>query len=415
MNITIRDISVISTAPEGINLVVVKVMTSEPDLYGLGCATFAYRHTAVEQVVNEYFKPLLLGRDVSRIEEIWRLMHFNAYWRNGPIINNAMSGIDMALWDIKGKMAGMPVYDLLGGKVREGVAVYRHVDGQDLDEICDNIQEYIEKGVKCVRCQSGGYGGGVYGKAPASAPVGSLNGIYVETQSYVRDTIELFDGIRKKVGYSVDLCHDVHERLDYPEAMALLKGLEPFKLAFLEDLVPLEHLDWLTSLRPLTTTPLAIGELFNNPNEWKPLIVNHLIDYLRIHISQIGGITPAKKAQVLAEQYGVDVSWHGPGDLSPVGHAANIHINIASSNVRYQEWSGTEPPNFIIQELSGPEAALLDVFEGLPQYSNGYVYPNDKPGLGIEINEKEAAKYPCSTDTTLWTQTRRFDGTMLQP
>ena len=180
-------------------------------------------------------------------------------------------------------------------------------------------------------------------------------------------------------------------------------------------LVPLEHLDWLESLRPMTSTPLAIGELFNNPNEWKPLIAKHLIDYIRIHISQIGGITPAHKIQIFSEQYGVQVSWHGPGDLSPVGHAANVHIDIAASNVRYQEWSGTEPPNFVIQKLSGPKEALLDVFVGLPEYSQGYVYPNEKPGLGIEINEKEAAKYPCSRDTTLWTQTRRLDGSIQQP
>ena len=415
MAITIRDVSVICTAPEGINLVVVKVFTSEPELIGLGCATFAYRHLAVEQVIIDYFKPLLIGRDVSNIEEIWRLMHFNAYWRNGPILNNAMSGIDMALWDIKGKMADMPLYQLFGGKCREGVPIYRHADGVDLMEICDNIQRYKDFGIKCIRCQCGGYGGGAYGKSPISAPKAALDGIYLDTKSYIRDTIELFEGIRAKVGYDIDLCHDVHERLEYPEAMALLKGLEPYQLAFLEDLVPLEHLDWLEDLRPLSSTPLAIGELFNNPTEWRPLIEKHLIDYIRIHISQIGGITQARKVQVFSEQYGVNISWHGPGDLSPIGHAANIHLDIAASNVRYQEWSGTEPPNFVIQKLSGPKEALLDVFEGLPQYSQGFVYPNENPGLGININEKEAAKYPCTKDTTLWTQTRRFDGTMQQP
>lgn len=415
MAITIRDITVINTAPEGINLVVVKVSTSEPELYGLGCATYAYRHVAVEQVVNDYFKPLLVGRDVSNIEETWRLMNFNAYWRNGPILNNAMSGIDMALWDIKGKMANMPLYQLFGGKSREGVAIYRHADGADLVEICDNIQRYADSGIKCIRCQLGGYGGSGYGKAPISAPKGAMDGIYLDSKSYIKNTIELFDGIRAKVGYDVDLCHDVHERLDYPDAMKLLKGLEPYQLAFLEDLVPLEHLDWLDGLRPLSSTPLALGELFNNPIEWKTVIEKHLIDYIRIHISQVGGITQSRKIQMFAEQYGVDVSWHGPGDLSPVGHAANVHIDIASPNIKYQEWSGTEPPNFVIQKLSGPNEALLDVFEGLPQYFNGYVYPNEKAGLGITINEKEAAKYPCTNETTKWTQTRRFDGTMQQP
>lgn len=171
--VTIRDIKTICTAPEGINLLVVKVETSEPGLYGLGCGTFAYRHLAVKLVVEEYLRPLLIGRDVSDINDIWQLMHQNGYWRNGPIENNAISGVDMALWDIKGKMANMPLYQLFGGKCREGVPVYRHVDGRDLSEICENIAKYREIGVKTIRCQCGGYGGSEYGHTPAGAPVGA--------------------------------------------------------------------------------------------------------------------------------------------------------------------------------------------------------------------------------------------------
>ena len=167
MSVKIRDIRVICTAPEGINLVVVKIETNQPGLYGLGCATFAYRHLTVKHLIEEYMKPLLVGRPVENIEETWQLMHQNGYWRNGPIENNAISGIDMALWDIKGKMAGMPLYELFGGKVREGIPVYRHVDGRDINEICENIQMYQEMGITHLRCQCGGYGGLPYGQTPA--------------------------------------------------------------------------------------------------------------------------------------------------------------------------------------------------------------------------------------------------------
>ncbi|MGJ7499891.1 enolase C-terminal domain-like protein [Variovorax sp. ZT5P49] len=411
----ISDVKVILTAPEGINLVVVKVETNQPGLYGLGCATFAYRHLVVQCMVEQYLKPLLVGRDVSAIEELWQLMHQNAYWRNGPAENNAISGVDMALWDIKGKMAGMPVYQLFGGKVREGVPIYRHADGRDLAELCDNIQRYMAQGITHIRCQSGGYGGGGFGKAPSTAPRGAPDGVYLDSRSYMRDTLKLFEGIRNKVGFDVALCHDVHERLSPIEAISFACEMERFELFFLEDAIPLEEGKWLRQLREKTRIPLAQGELFNNPYEWKTLITDQLIDFIRVHLSQIGGITPGRKLQLFAEQFGVKTAWHGPGDMSPVAHAANIHIDLAARNFGVQEWSGVQPPNFVIQNLKGPPGALLDVFPGLPEFKDGYVYANDKPGLGVDIDEKEARKYPCENVITTWTQTRLVDGTLQTP
>ncbi len=411
----ISDVKVILTAPEGINLVVVKVETNQPGLYGLGCATFAYRHLVVQCLVEQYLKPLLVGRDVSAIEELWQLMHQNAYWRNGPAENNAISGVDMALWDIKGKMAGMPVYQLFGGKVREGVPIYRHADGRDLAELCDNIQGYMAQGITHIRCQSGGYGGGGFGRAPSTAPRGAPDGVYLDSRSYMRDTLKLFDGIRGKVGFDVALCHDVHERLSPIEAIGFACEMERFELLFLEDAIPLEEGKWLRQLREKTRIPLAQGELFNNPYEWKTLITDQLIDFIRVHLSQIGGITPGRKLQLFAEQFGVKTAWHGPGDMSPVAHAANIHIDLAARNFGVQEWSGVQPPNFVIQDLKGPPGALLDVFPGLPEFRDGYVYANDKPGLGVDIDEEEARKYPCENVITTWTQTRLVDGTLQTP
>lgn len=415
MDTRIKRIRTICTAPEGINLVAVKVETNQPGLYGLGCATFAYRHLAVKAVVEEYLDPLLAGRAVDDIEEIWQLMHQNGYWRNGPIENNAISGVDMALWDIKGKMANMPAYQLFGGKCRTGIPVYRHADGKDLDELCDNIQSFQELGITHIRCQCGGYGGDRYGEIPAAAPQGSKPGVYLDSHRYLRDTVKLFEGIRNKLGDDIELIHDVHERIAPVEAVKLAKELEPYHLFFLEDPVSIEELPWLRRLRQQSGIPIAQGELFNHPVEWKSLIAEQLIDYIRVHISQIGGITPARKLQIFAEQYGVRTAWHGPGDMSPIAHAANIHIDLAAPNFGVQEWSGIQPPNHVIQELKGPEGALLDVFPGLPRFQDGYVYANDNPGLGVDIDESEAAKYPCETTVITWTQTRRRDGALQTP
>lgn len=415
MAVRIEKVRVICTAPEGINLVAVKVETNQPGLYGLGCATFAYRHLAVKTLVEEYLDPLLRGRNAENIEELWQLMHQNAYWRNGPIENNAISGVDMALWDIKGKMAGMPLYQLFGGKVRQGIPVYRHADGRDLEELCDNILRFKEMGIQTIRCQCGGYGGESYGNTPMTAPEGALPGVYLDSKSYIRDTVKLFEGIRNKIGYDMNLVHDVHERIAPMEAIRLARLLEPYDLFFLEDPVSIEQTEWLRELRRQSSIPIAEGELFNNPAEWKRLIAEHLIDYIRVHISQVGGITAARKLQIFAEQFGVKTAWHGPGDMSPLAHAANIHIDLAAQNFGVQEWSGIEPPNFVIQELKGPHGALLEVFPGLPEYRNGYVYANDKPGLGVELDEKEAEKYPCENTVTIWTQTRRKDGALQTP
>ncbi len=415
MDTKISDIQVILTAPEGINLVVVKVITNQPGLYGLGCGTFAYRHLAVKTVVEEYLKPLLTGREVDRIEDIWQLMHQNGYWRNGPIENNAISGVDMALWDIKGKMAGMPVYQLFGGKCREGIPVYRHADGKDAQEVCENILRYKEMGITNIRCQCGGYGGDSYGTVPATAPKGALSGVYLDSREYIRNTVKLFEDIRSQIGFDMNLVHDVHERIAPVDAIKLAKALEPYDLFFLEDPVSIDQLPWLRNLREQTSIPIAEGELFNNSVEWKQIIAEHLIDFIRVHLSQIGGITPARKLQIFAEQYGVRTAWHGPGDMSPIAHAANIHLDLSAPNFGVQEWSGIEPPNFVIQDLKGPRGALLEVFPGLPEFIDGYVYANNKPGLGVDINEKEAAKYPCENTVVTWTQTRRRDGALQTP
>ena len=221
--VTIRDVKVILTAPEGINLVVVKIETSEPGLYGLGCATFTQRYLLVKTAVEDYLRDFLIGKDVANIEDIWQTSMVNSYWRNGPALNNALSGVDMALWDIAGKRAGTPVYNLLGGKTREGAAIYRHADGKSLGEVEENVRKFMDQGLLYIRCQMGGYGGRIHDiRKPEGAPPGA----YFDPIAYSRDTVRLFEHMRSTVGDDIELLHDVHERLTPIDAVRLSKNLE---------------------------------------------------------------------------------------------------------------------------------------------------------------------------------------------
>ncbi|MEX1018664.1 MAG: enolase C-terminal domain-like protein [Litorilinea sp.] len=397
--VTIKDIQIITTQPDHSRLVVVKVITSEPGLYGVGCATFTQRFHAVVTALEKHIKPFLIGRDVSRIEEIWQMNMVHGYWRNGPVLNNAISGVDQALWDIKGKQANMPVYDLLGGKVREAANVYTHANGLTPQEVAESVQKHMDEGYRFVRIQMGGYGG----KADAMVkPDGAPEGAYFDRKDYMRNMLRMMDHVRSTVGDEVELCHDIHERLHPIEAVQFAKDVEQFKLFFLEDPLAPEDLEWFPRIREQCSTPIAMGELFNNPREWQPLIAEKLIDFIRMHISQMGGITPARAVTLMANAFGVRTAWHGPGDTSPVGHAANLHIDV---------WA----PNFGIQEWCRFPEHVYEMFPGLPEVRNGYMYPNDKPGLGIDIDEKLAAKYPCEEIVESWTQTRLPDGSPVRP
>lgn len=397
--IAIRDVKVVLTAPDGINLVVVKVETSEPGLYGLGCATFTQRYLAVATAIEEYLKPFLIGKDPQRIEDIWQTAMVSAYWRNGPVLNNAISGIDMALWDIKGKLANLPVYQLLGGKCREAVAVYRHADGRDLEELADNVQRFKDQGIRHIRCQLGGYGGK---HACDNKPDHALPGAYFDPDAYARSVPRIFEAMRTRFGFELELIHDVHERLQAIEAVRLAKQLEPYRLFYLEDPLSPEQLDGFRMIRAQSATPIAMGELFVHPREWTPLISGGLIDFIRAHISAIGGLTPAKKLATLCEAFGVRTAWHGPGDVSPVGHAANCHLDLSSVNFGIQEW----------YEFSD---CMREVFPGCPTVRGGYAYIHEAPGLGIDIDEALAAQYPCRNDLPAWTLARLPDGTPGRP
>ena len=407
--VTIDRIRCIETAPAGIRLVIVKVETSEPGLYGLGCATFTQRPRTVVQAVEHYLDPFLRGRNVDEIEDIYWASQMSSYWRNGSVLNNALSGVDMALWDIKGKRAGMPVYELLGGKCRMSAATYVHASGAEPTEVVDKARAYLEQGYRHIRMQVEVPGQATYGtnsdlqvERAVDGPTSPHN--VFEPADYVRLAPRLFEYARRELGDEVELLHDVHERVPPPLAIELAKSLEPFRLFFYEDPLPPEEIDYFRSLRQHSSIPIAMGELFNNPNEFLPLVKDRLIDFIRLHLSQVGGLSPAKKIASLCEFFGVRTAWHGPGDTSPVGHAANLALDLCCQN-------------FGIQEFTPFNQATLDVFPGCPQVRDGSLWPNDQPGLGIDIDEQLAAKFPFPDHpyNGAWPAIRRRDGSIVRP
>ncbi len=392
MSLHITEVRVIVTCP-GRNYVFVKVMTSEPGLYGVGDATLNGRELAVASALREHVAPLLVGRDPDRIEDTWQLLFRGTYWRGGPVLQTALAGVDLALWDIKGKRAGMPLHSLLGGKTRECALAYTHAAGRDFKEVEDQVRRAMERGFRAVRTQVavpgsiGTYGTGGAGEA-ASAAWPSPDGEampFVEagwdSSRYLRTVPRLFEHLRNTLGDEVELLHDVHERLSPIEACRLASDLEPYRLFFLEDPLRPEHSDSFRVLRRSSTTPIAMGELFTSKYECLPLITDQLIDYIRCDLGHIGGLTEARKIAAIADPFQVRTAWHGPGDIGPPTHAANVHLDCAI-------------PNFGIQEMTFFSAAVNEVCPGAPTYRDGALWPSDAPGLGVDIDEEAAVRFP---------------------
>lgn len=411
--IRIRDVKVILTAPDGIRLVVVKVETTEPGLYGLGCATFTQRPLAVKTAVEEYLRPFLIGRDVHNIEDIWQASYLSSYWRSGPVLNNAMAGVDIALWDIKGKIANLPVYQLLGGKNRDAATLYSHASGATVDEVEENVRALMAEGFTHIRAQVGVPGGATYGVSSKRAKEagrrysGRLEEAADERwnpSAYCRVVPKLFDHLRSTLGEEIELLHDIHERIAPIQAIQLAKDLEPYHLFFLEDPFAPEDNGYFPLLRQHSAIPIAMGELYVNQAEYVPLIKDRLIDFIRVHITDIGGITPARKLAALCEYFGVRTAWHGPGDVSPVGHAANLALDLAV-------------PNFGIQEAHLFGERTKEVFPGCPEIRDGAMWSNERPGLGIDVNEALAAEYPFPAHPIngAWPEVRTANGSIIRP
>ncbi|MGC1302320.1 MAG: D-mannonate dehydratase ManD [Caulobacteraceae bacterium] len=383
--IKITGAKVIVTCP-GRNFVTLKIETDQ-GVYGLGDATLNGRELAVASYLADHVIPCLIGRDAHRIEDIWQFLYRGAYWRRGPVTMSAIAAVDMALWDIKGKVAGLPLYQLLGGACREGAMVYAHANGVSIDETLERAEHYIAQGYKAVRLQAGVPGlKSTYGVSkdkeryePADADLPTEN--LWSTEKYLRSVPPLFEAARERLGWDVHLLHDIHHRLTPIEAGRLGKDLEPYRPFWLEDATPAENQAAFRLIRSHTTSPLAVGEVFNSIWDCKQLIEEQLIDYIRATVVHAGGITHLRRIAGLADLYNVRTGCHGATDLSPVCMGAALHFDLSIPNFGVQEWMHhTEETNA--------------VFPHAYSYADGMLHPGEAPGLGVDIDEALAAKYP---------------------
>jgi mannonate dehydratase len=401
-NMRIEAAKVIVTSP-GRNFVTLKITTSD-GVTGIGDATLNGRELAVVAYLHEHVIPLLIGRDARRIEDTWQLLYRGAYWRRGPVTMRAIAAVDVALWDIKAKAAGMPLYDLLGGKSREGVLVYGHANGADIAATCDDVERYVGLGYKAVRAQSGipgldkpyGVSGDqmFYEPADSALPTETV----WSTPKYLDHTPKLFEKLRERVGFDVELLHDAHHRLTPIEAARLGKSLEPYRLFWLEDLTPAENQEAFRLIRQHTVTPIAVGEVFNTLWDAKDLIQEQLIDYIRATVVGAGGITHLRRIADFASVWQVRTGCHGATDLSPVTMGAALHFDA---------WV----PNFGIQEYMRHTPQTDEVFPHAYRFEHGLLFPGDAPGHGVDIDEALAAKFPYEAkqlpiarleDGTMW-------------
>jgi mannonate dehydratase len=384
------------------NFVTLKIETDE-GLYGLGDATLNGRELAVASYLVEHVIPCLIGRDPSQIEDIWQYLYRGAYWRRGPVTMTAIAAVDVALWDIKGKALNTPVYNLLGGKSREGVLVYAHANGADIAEAVDSVQQHQALGYLAIRAQAGvpgvasSYGVPKGGKPYEPAERGLPSESLWCTEKYLNFAPLLFQQLRQAVGPDLHLLHDVHHRLTPIEAARLGKSLEPYHLFWMEDPVPAELQEGFALIRSHTTTPIATGEVFNSIWDAQDLIRNQWIDYLRMTIVHAGGITHLKKVADFAALYHVKMGFHGATDLSPITMAAALHFDIAIHN-------------FGIQEHMPHTELTDDVFPHNYFFDDGYMHPGEGPGLGVDIDEALAAKHPYQR--AYLPVARKLDGTL---
>ena len=400
---TITEATVIVTSP-GRNFVTLKVTTSD-GVTGLGDATLNGRELAVASYLEDHLVPLLIGRDPARIEDMWQYLYKGAYWRRGPVTMTAIAAVDTALWDIKGKVAGMPVYDLLGGKAREGAMVYGHASGGDIPELLDDVANFQEMGYRAIRAQAAVPGSpGTYGirHGTVATVYEPATGALPEeqpwsTEAYLDFAPRYLEAVRERFGFDFHLLHDVHHRLSPTEAGRLGRSVEDLRLFWMEDPSPAELQDSFRQIRQSTTTPIAVGEVFNSIWDCQQLITERLIDYIRASVVHAGGITHLRRIFNLAELYQVRTGSHGATDLSPVSMSAAVHLDVTV-------------PNFGIQEYMAHDPLTHEVFRPTYELRDGALHPSAAPGLGIELDEEAAARFPY--DPKYLPVSRRTDGSV---
>ena len=416
----ITDIKVILTVLNNTHMCNVKVYTDEPGLYGVGHADHAERVYIVKEYIEKFMKPAVVGRYVDEIEDIWQMAWVAPYWRGSVDHSNAMSAIDSALWDIFGKRAGVPVCNFFGGKIRPSIPMFTNVGGANLKVQEENAQKAIAAGYQFLRVSAVGKaglrgqgpnpqglrgqgnlpGGGGLG-APGFGERGPTYVNRIREGQYITAQVESLEHLRNTIGFNIDMLAEADAMMSPANGIVLSKALEPFRLFWLEEAFGSEDVAWHEQLRQVSATPIAVGEVFVSQHEWMPLVNRRLMDFMRMHISACGGLSHARKVAAICEFNGVKTSWHGPANVSPVGHAVNMHLDLAI-------------PNFGLGEGAPFNQNLQDIFPGCPERRNGYTFPNDRPGLGIDIDEKVAAKFAPDTPGSD-RGTRCYDGSPCRP
>lgn len=381
----IIDAKVIVCSP-GRNFVTLKI-TTESGVYGIGDGTLNGREKAVASYLEDYVVPCIIGKDASEIEDIWQYLYRGAYWRRGAVAMTAIAAVDVALWDIKAKSANMPLYQLLGGRSRKKIMVYAHANGETIEDVVEEVRAHIKLGYKAIRVQCGIPGisktYGVTKKGQRYEPADSdLPSEQVwNTRKYLNHVPTMFARLREEFGYDLELLTDVHHRLTPLEAAQLGRSLEPYKLFWMEDATPAENQGAFRLIREKTTTPIAVGEIFNSIWDCKELIENQLIDYIRATIVHAGGITHVRKIAELASLYQVRTGFHGATDLSPITMGAALHFDT---------WC----PAFGIQEHMPHCEITESVFSRSYEFKDGFFTPGEAPGHGVDIDEELAKEYP---------------------
>ena len=383
------------------NFVTLRITTAD-GVTGHGDATLNGRELAVASYLRDHVVPLLIGRDAARTEDTWQYLYRGAYWRRGPVTMTAIAAVDTALWDIKGKVAGLPVYQLLGGRCRDGVLVYGHASGSDVPSLLDDVARFREAGYRAVRAQAavpgvgGTYGvrkGVIYEPAAASLPDEQP----WDTEAYLRFAPTYLRAVRERYGFDFHLLHDVHHRLTPVEAARFGKTVEEAQLFWMEDPTPVENQESFRLIRQHTTTPIAVGEVLNSIWDVHHLITEQLIDYVRTSVVHAGGITHLRRIFDLAALYGIRTGSHGATDLSPVTLAAAVHLDLAV-------------PNFGIQEYMEHAPETMEVFRCGVTLADGLLNPGDAPGLGVDYDQKLAARFPYNP--RYLPVARRLDGSV---
>ena len=359
------------------NWVFVKLETDE-GIHGIGEASLSGRSRAIVEVLTAHLKPVLTGQDATRIEHIWQDIFRGTFWRGGPVLQSALAGVDIALWDLNARALSVPLYRLLGGKCRDRVLTYRHVGGRTPEELVDRAQQLLDGGCKVLRI----------------SPASGKDGIF-DASAMTRQSVAHFEALRNAVGDEPEVIFEVHTRMTPPQAIGLCNAIAPFRPMFVEDPIRSENPATFALLRQHTSVPLGTGEQLTHKWAFRELIEGELVDYLRVDICHSGGITEGKKIATMGEVHYQELALHYTA--SPVSTAAMLHLNTAV-------------PNCAVQECNPHPEWLDDVILNAHRIEDGYLVPTGDPGLGIDLDEGAAAAHPIHD--TEPPRLRRPDGSL---